>query len=977
MSMTIKRKLIAGFGVLVLMSGFFGVIVLNNMADVQDQFTYVVEHDAPVIANANRLLKLVVDMESGQRGFCITQQEEFLEPYNIARFEFHELLEAEKKLVSDNPSQIEALERIYDLVEQWQEKAAKPEIAMARKVSTHVVDARHLQDVLRRGTGKALMDRIMALGHEIEVSFSGRGDWEGAYAVEIIEKCMADREDGQRGFLITGQEAFLEKYTAGEQKKLPEYFARLRAVITKRGRDDELSERVNQLEQLTWDWTKKAAEPEIAARRQMNEHPESLEDVAALLKAGTGKALLDEIRAKFSTFINVEHELTAQRYSAASQTTLNTRRITLLMVIASVLFGSTVAVLVIRAIVSSLRKLVEGTNLVGAGDLEHRIEISSGDELGALAVAFNHMVDRRQQAECQLNQEIIHRKQAEDDLIATNVDLNQQTTLAHQMASRADAANKAKSEFLARMSHELRTPMNAIVGFSDILVDEDLAKNHKADVIVIRDSAHSLLHLINDVLDYSKIEAGQLDVDVVECRLGKLLNSLESMMKLQADEKSLDLRIMADKDVPAQIQSDPYRLRQCLTNLLNNALKFTDQGHVQLTVSLHEDNLKHFLRFDVEDTGIGIPKDQQQAVFESFTQVDGSTTRKYGGTGLGLAVTSQLAKLLGGELSLTSEPGKGSVFSLVIPTGADIAGQPLLDLNKVRGQEEEGARKTGVTLFSGKVLVAEDVEGSQKLMKSMLSKLGVDVVIAGDGHQAIQEASSQSFDLILMDMQMPHKNGYEAARILRQQGCKTPIVALTAHAMKGDDQKCIDAGCDGYMTKPLDRRELPRILAKYLPAQPEATHTTMDPVTAPADESDQLGSKRNLSEAPWSESNNTDDISAIINWDRLIESLGDEETVREIMPAYLRDIPEHFEKLSQAVKSRDCASIASHAHALKGIGSNLGIERLCDIANQVEWAGRGNDIEASTLHFNVLRTEVEKVLTVLSQCGWIEQAKKV
>ncbi len=278
--MKITTKIGLGFGMQILFAAVLGSCVLLGMLAVKRQFSIVVERDAPVIANARHLSKLVVDMETGQRGFCITQQEQFLKPYIMGVKEFDALIEKEKALVSNDLSQVAALERIEDLVHEWEEKAAKPEIAMARKVATHEIDAEHLQDVLGRGVGKELMDRIMALGHEIEVAFSGQGDWEGAFAVEIIEKCMADREDGQRGFLITGKEEFLEKYLAGEQKKLPEWFSRLRAIISERGRGDELSERVDRLEQLIHEWTEQAAEPEIAALREMNKHPKSQKDIA-------------------------------------------------------------------------------------------------------------------------------------------------------------------------------------------------------------------------------------------------------------------------------------------------------------------------------------------------------------------------------------------------------------------------------------------------------------------------------------------------------------------------------------------------------------------------------------------------------------------------------------------------------------------------------------------------------------------------
>jgi PAS domain S-box-containing protein len=434
-------------------------------------------------------------------------------------------------------------------------------------------------------------------------------------------------------------------------------------------------------------------------------------------------------------------------------------------------------------------------------------------------------------------------RQSKDELEDINRQLLESTAKANDWAAQAEWANGAKSQFLANMSHEIRTPMNAIVGFSDLLAEEDLTNQQKEDVNIIRDSGKSLLNLINDILDFSKVEAGQLAVEMIDCSLGRLLNTLESVMKPQAVEKSLDFKIVEGNALPACIRSDPYRLQQCLINLTSNALKFTDQGHVYVRVSVQQDNGKHFVRFDVEDTGIGIPKDRQEAVFESFTQVDERTTRRYGGTGLGLTVTKQLVELLGGELGLTSEEGRGSVFSLMIPTGVDISGQDLLDRHNKTGQDVADSVRRKPMKFFGKVLVAEDVKTNQILMEMMLAKMGLETTIAEDGNQALEMALSQSFDLILMDMQMPKMNGYEASSALREQGYKTPVVALTAHAMKGDDEKCIAAGCDDYLAKPIDCRELTRIIGKYLPLKQDVVSQTIDSATE-LPESEQLCSER-------------------------------------------------------------------------------------------------------------------------------------
>jgi PAS domain S-box-containing protein len=403
--------------------------------------------------------------------------------------------------------------------------------------------------------------------------------------------------------------------------------------------------------------------------------------------------------------------------------------------------------------------------------------------------------------------------------------LREAEEMLKQAKTNAEAANVAKSEFLANMSHEIRTPINAIIGFTELLADELLSGKQKEKINIIRDSGQHLLSLINNILDFSKIEAGKLDTEIIDCSLSQLLNSIESMMKPKAEEKEIEFKVIENNSLPNQIRTDPTRLRQCLVNLTGNAIKFTEQGHVYIKVSLETIDNKSNIRFDIEDTGIGIPKDSQKAIFEPFTQADGSTTRKFGGTGLGLTITKQLAELLGGKLTLTSQRGRGSVFSIVIPAGLDITKQLSLDRYNVAGYLEDEKNKTNKMKFSGKVLVAEDVKTNQILIRALLEKMGIEVTIAEDGNHAIQEALTQEFDLIFMDIQMPHMDGYEATKALRAQGMVTPIIALTANAMEGDDKKCIEAGSDGYLTKPIDRHKLTEILGKYLICENETSQS--------------------------------------------------------------------------------------------------------------------------------------------------------
>jgi signal transduction histidine kinase len=378
----------------------------------------------------------------------------------------------------------------------------------------------------------------------------------------------------------------------------------------------------------------------------------------------------------------------------------------------------------------------------------------------------------------------------------------------------AEAATRAKSEFLANMSHEIRTPMTAILGFTECLRDPGLAvEEREAQLDIIRRNGDHLLTVLNDILDLSKIEAGQMLVEAVEVDMPALLSEIASLMRVRAAAKGLSFELVYQTPVPERVTTDPTRLRQILLNLIGNGIKFTERGGVQLRIStLDPANDTARLRVAVEDSGIGIAPERLEQLFRAFAQGDSSTSRRFGGTGLGLVISQRLARLLGGEVGFTGSPGGGSTFTVTIPTGS-LAGVRML----TRASEAVARCKPHLTeldeRLSGRVLLAEDGLDNQRLISLILKRVGAEVVVAGNGQVACElaersRAEGRPFDLILLDMQMPVMDGHDAARALRQVGWNGPIIALTANAMAGDRERCIEAGCDGYETKPVQRERL-------------------------------------------------------------------------------------------------------------------------------------------------------------------------
>jgi PAS domain S-box-containing protein len=484
---------------------------------------------------------------------------------------------------------------------------------------------------------------------------------------------------------------------------------------------------------------------------------------------------------------------------------------------------------------------------------------------------------------------------------------------------KAESASQLKSDFLANMSHEIRTPMNAILGFTELLRRGSARKGHdlRKHLDTIHSSGTHLLGLINDVLDLSKVEAGRIEVERIECSPLRVLREVSEVLGIKAQEKGIALTLEYGGPIPERVLSDPARLRQILTNLVGNAIKFTQHGSVRVTPRLRANDADALLIIEVADSGIGIPADKLDSIFDAFTQAESSTTRRFGGTGLGLTISRKFAQALGGDIAVTSTAGAGSVFTVSITAGP-LEGVPMLEREAFDAFEAHAAAAAATArswqFAPLEVLVVDDGVENRELVRLVLEECGLRVTEAQNGQEALDALAGGCFAAILMDVQMPVMDGFAATRRLRASGCTLPVIALTAHAMKGFEQEIEAAGFSGYLTKPIDIDRMLETLARQL----DGVRSTAGAAVAAT-------------------------VPAASAGEPIVSRLALHPRLRRVVIAFGEQLNTKLAAMDEARSRGDLAAIASLAHWLKGSGGTVGYDAFFEPARALEDLARAGD----------------------------------
>ena len=718
-----------------------------------------------------------------------------------------------------------------------------------------------------------------------------------ARAQELLN-LVVDMETGQRGYLITGDPVFLEPYHLA----LDVWRQKIQTLATQVSDNPPQVDRLNRIDDIHKTWLKESGEEEILQRNLVNKGEADMQSVVELTKQQTEKQLIDQIRREIARFIEIEEQLISVRVVKSDNSAKQTDYALLVGTLFSTLISLIVAAWASNRINQRLHTLLEATNQVAAGHLDQ----------GAATLELGSNINTQD--------EIAHLKQSFQKMTANLISNNSEMRAKNQELiaerTKAEAAVKAKGDFLSTMSHEIRTPMNGVLGISQIIASQTQEPETKENINIILESGHHLMTILNDILDFSKVQENKLELDFAPFHFTQVMQPVCSALKPLADEKGI--RLLIENNIPTHIQliGDCARLRQIMYNLGGNATKFTKEGHVSIQADLNRPNNQ--LIISVTDTGIGIPKDKHEQVFNSFEQADTSTTRQFGGTGLGLAIVKNLVNLMNGEIILTSAVGLGTKFQVSI----SIAWQE----GKTGESTTQMTNTENLTCNSMNILLVEDNRINAIVAQGFCENLGHHVDLAKNGKLAIERLKTTQYDLILMDNHMPEMNGVETTQYIREKlKLDTLIFAYTADVFREAHDNFIQAGVDHILTKPLQQESFFDALQQFsnrLPKQTETKDSNYD---------------ENIVELHRKPIETLRLTEEEISHSGVIHILKDDtEGFNLLIDSTIIEFEQSVDRVIEYYLAKELKLLCRTLHSIKGMSLNLGLKMLSKQALELE-----------------------------------------